>query len=607
MCGIIGVASKRNVASILLNGLKKLEYRGYDSSGMAIISPAHDVQLVRTVGKVGNLEVAISASDLKGGVGIAHTRWATHGEPSEINAHPQMSGDLAVVHNGIIENHAEIRVKLKKSGYTFHSDTDTEVIAHLIHKYESEGNNLLQSLQQASKELEGAYAVGVVSKTTPNEVVVVRKGSPLVIGIGIDENFIASDSLALLSHAGKLIYLEDGDSAVVSIENVQLFDLNGKKVVRNIQDVNEKDLGDAQKGEFNHFMLKEIFEQPIAIKETLEGRFNNGQVVRESFGYEAEKIFDSTKNVLIVACGTSYHAGLVAKYWIESIAKIPTSVEIASEFRYRETAINPGTLFVTISQSGETADTISALKKAKKMDFLKCLSICNVANSTLIREADFYILTRAGREIGVASTKAFTTQLVILLLLAQALDKNNKGNNNKISDQEWVDLLNSIDNVLDQMDDIKDLARCFLDKKSALFLGRGALYPIAQEGALKLKEISYIHAESYAAGELKHGPLALVDQHMPVVVVAPNDEMLKKVKSNLNEVHARRGTLFVFTDNHTMIDGSGIHVIKMPTINLLLTPILYTVSLQLLAYYVAVGKGTDIDQPRNLAKSVTVE
>lgn len=606
MCGIVGAISGRNVSQILVNGLKDLEYRGYDSAGVAIYDRESGIKLVRTVGKVKNLEKGLEQSPVKGMIGIAHTRWATHGEPAEHNAHPQVSKSLAVVHNGIIENHAELRDKLVAEGFSFASDTDTEVIAHLIESYFAKEKDILKAVQLSVKNLTGAYSIAVICEHDTSAIYVAKSGSPLVVGLGIDENFIASDELALDASVTKIVYLQDGEVAKISVNEVNVYSKSGNIIEPNVVEI-AREQTSTDKGAFKHYMLKEIFEQPTAIQSALEGRFIDNNIIIESFGYEA-KIFSQVESVFIVACGTSYHAGLVAKYWIESIVGIPCFVEIASEFKYRKVAIIKNSLFITISQSGETADTIAALSKAKDMQFLKTLSICNVANSTLARDSDMCVLTKAGREIGVASTKAFTSQLITLLLLALGMAKEKGNHYREIKSRTLNDLLNAIDLILTNHDHIKDLATLFLDKHSTLFLGRGSLYPIAEEGALKLKEISYIHAESYPAGELKHGPLALIDKNMPVVVVAPNDQMIKKIHSNLNEVSARRGELFVFTDSKDIIaNDKKTHIFSMPTIQEILNPILYTVPLQLLAYYVAVGKGTDVDQPRNLAKSVTVE
>ena len=610
MCGIVGAVAERNVTAILLEGLKRLEYRGYDSAGVAVFTNAGKLERTRRPGKVSELEQALAGEPLVGRLGIAHTRWATHGAPCERNAHPHFSGDLAVVHNGIIENHEVLREQLKGLGYVFTSDTDTEVIAHLLNHKLKDHSDLTTALKATVKELHGAYGLAVVSASQPDRVVAARSGSPLVIGLGLGENFLASDQLALRQVTDRFMYLEEGDIADIRRESVQIWDVNGNTVER--EAVQYRDGAEAaDKGEFRHFMLKEIHEQPAVVQRTLEGRLSQNQVLVNAFGPQAAELFAKVRNVQIVACGTSYHAGMVARYWLEELAGIPCQVEVASEFRYRKVVVQPDTLFVTISQSGETADTLAALRNAKELGFLASLAICNVSISSLVRESDLTLLTQAGREIGVASTKAFTTQLVGLLLLTLSLGQV-RGTLADGVEATLVEELRRLPTRLGEalaMDStVEKVAELFADKNHTLFLGRGAQYPVAMEGSLKLKEISYIHAEAYPAGELKHGPLALVDDDMPVVTVAPNNELLEKLKSNLQEVRARGGQLIVFADEKAgMTNGEGTHVINMPHIHDTLSPILYTIPLQLLSYYVAVLKGTDVDQPRNLAKSVTVE
>ena len=610
MCGIVGAVAERNITAILLEGLKRLEYRGYDSAGVAVFTNAGKLERMRRPGKVSELEQALLGEPLVGRLGIAHTRWATHGAPCERNAHPHFSGDLAVVHNGIIENHEVLREQLKGLGYVFTSDTDTEVIAHLLNHKLKDLGDLTVALKATVKELHGAYGLAVVSASQPDRVVAARSGSPLVIGLGLGENFLASDQLALRQVTDRFMYLEEGDIADIRRESVQIWDVNGQSVER--EAVQYRDGAEAaDKGEYRHFMLKEIHEQPAVVQRTLEGRLSQNQVLVNAFGPQAAELFAKVRNVQIVACGTSYHAGMVARYWLEELAGIPCQVEVASEFRYRKVVVQPDTLFVTISQSGETADTLAALRNAKELGFLASLAICNVSISSLVRESDLTLLTQAGREIGVASTKAFTTQLVGLLLLTLSLGQV-RGTLAEGVEATLVEELRRLPARLGEalaMDStVEKVAELFADKNHTLFLGRGAQYPVAMEGSLKLKEISYIHAEAYPAGELKHGPLALVDDDMPVVTVAPNNELLEKLKSNLQEVRARGGQLVVFADEKAgMTNGEGTHVINMPHINDTLSPILYTIPLQLLSYYVAVLKGTDVDQPRNLAKSVTVE
>ena len=610
MCGIVGAVAERNITAILLEGLKRLEYRGYDSAGVAVFTNDEKLERTRRPGKVSELELALEAEPLVGRLGIAHTRWATHGAPCERNAHPHFSGDLAVVHNGIIENHEALREQLKALGYVFTSDTDTEVIAHLLNHKLKDLHDLTVALKATVKELHGAYGLAVISAHQPDRLVAARSGSPLVIGLGLGENFLASDQLALRQVTDRFMYLEEGDIAEICRDSVHIWDVSGQAVER--ETVQYRDGAEAaDKGEFRHFMLKEIHEQPAVVQRTLEGRLSPNGVLVQAFGPKAAELFAKVRNVQIVACGTSYHAGMVARYWLEELAGIPCQVEVASEFRYRKVVVQPDTLFVTISQSGETADTLAALRNAKELGFLASLAICNVGISSLVRESDLTLLTQAGREIGVASTKAFTTQLVGLLLLTLSLGQV-RGTLSKDVEATLVEELRRLPARLGEalaMDStVEKIAELFAEKNHTLFLGRGAQFPVAMEGALKLKEISYIHAEAYPAGELKHGPLALVDNDMPVVTVAPNNELLEKLKSNLQEVRARGGQLIVFADEQAgMTNGEGTHVVHMPHIHDILSPILYTIPLQLLSYYVAVLKGTDVDQPRNLAKSVTVE
>jgi glucosamine--fructose-6-phosphate aminotransferase (isomerizing) len=617
MCGIVGAIAEREVREILLEGLKRLEYRGYDSAGLAFISPtpnalATQINTIKTVGKVNKLVSAVFKSKAKasGRIGIAHTRWATHGKPSVANAHPHLSGaDIALVHNGIIENYEALRVELRKAGYTFDTDTDTETIAHLIHANRVGGKvSLLSAVKKMVKRLDGAYGLCVIDNTEPDKLVVARSGSPLVIGVGIGENFVASDPLALGQVTDRFIYLEEGDIAQVERESITIWH-KGKKVNRPTTTVAHQ-TADSDKGRYEHFMLKEIYEQPRVIQDTLDGRVSKSSVLEQAFGINAPALFEKIKFVQIVACGTSSHAGLVAKYWFESIAKIPCQVDIASDYRYRDIIAQPDTLFVTISQSGETADTLAALRYAKKLDYVATLAICNVATSSLVRESDISMLTMAGQEIGVASTKAFTTQLAVLLVLAIVLARRTgltSAQEAKLV-KELHKLPGIVEKTLGLRKQIKAIAKQFSDKHHSLFLGRGIQYPVAKEGALKLKEISYIHAEAYPAGELKHGPLALVDSKMPVVAVAPNNDLLGKLKANLSEVSARGGKLFVFADESIGYQSEkGLKVINVPRCSEVLAPIVFTVPLQLLSYYVAITKGTDVDHPRNLAKSVTVE
>lgn len=617
MCGIVGAIAEREVREILLEGLKRLEYRGYDSAGLAFISPTSDsrattINTIKTVGKVNKLVTAAAKANARasGRLGIAHTRWATHGKPSVANAHPHMSGsDIALVHNGIIENYEALRVELKKAGYSFVTDTDTEAIAHLIHANRAGGKvSLVAAVKKTVKKLEGAYGLCVIDNTEPDKLVVARSGSPLVIGVGIGENFVASDPLALGQVTDRFIYLEEGDIAQVERQAITIWH-KGKKVSRPTTTVKHQ-TDDSDKGRYEHFMLKEIYEQPRVIKNTLDGRVSKTSVLEQAFGIKAPPIFDKINAVQIVACGTSSHAGLVAKYWFESIAKIPCQVDIASDYRYRDIIVQPNTLFVTISQSGETADTLAALRYAKKLGYVATLAVCNVATSSLVRESDISMLTMAGQEIGVASTKAFTTQLTILLVLSIVLARRtglSAAHEAKLV-KELHKLPSIVDKTLGLRKQIKTIAKQFSDKHHSLFLGRGIQYPVAKEGALKLKEISYIHAEAYPAGELKHGPLALVDSKMPVVAVAPNNDLLGKLKANLSEVSARGGKLFVFADESIGYQSEkGLKVINVPRCSEVLAPIVFTVPLQLLSYYVAITKGTDVDHPRNLAKSVTVE
>jgi glucosamine--fructose-6-phosphate aminotransferase (isomerizing) len=609
MCGIVGAVAQRNVSGILLEGLKRLEYRGYDSSGLAIISQSQ-LSRQRAVGKVAELELALKSDPFEGHMGIAHTRWATHGKPSVENAHPHMSGnDLAIVHNGIIENYEDLRKELIDLGYVFTSETDTEVVAHLIHHELKTAPDLLSAVTTAKTNLRGAYALCVIHNDYPGKIIATRMGSPLVIGVGIGEHYLASDQLALLQVTDRFIFLEEGDIVEVTQESLVIRDSAEKIVSRDIV-LYEHGHDSADKGEFRHYMMKEIYEQPKVVAATMEGRLSDKHVLAQAFGAEAGVIFDQVKNIQIVACGTSYHAGLVARYWIEDLAGIPCQVEVASEYRYRKHVISEGTLFITISQSGETADTLAALKQAKQSGFLAALAVCNVPGSSLVRESDLCIMTNAGPEIGVASTKAFTTQLVALLIASTALARRNGLTEDK--EIEIVTALRQLPKILSDVialdPQIAKLSEHFAEKHHSLFLGRGTQYPVAMEGALKLKEISYIHAEAYPAGELKHGPLALVDADMPVVTVAPNNDLLEKLKSNLQEVKARGGELFVFADENASISSDdGIHLMTIPSVNDYIAPIVYTIPLQLLSYHVAVLKGTDVDQPRNLAKSVTVE
>ncbi len=609
MCGIIGAVAARNAVPILMEGLRRMEYRGYDSAGVAVLDQQR-LQRLRAVGKVKALQASLEAAPISGAVGIAHTRWATHGVPTTENAHPHMSRDgIAIVHNGIIENHEALRTELKSIGYDFTSETDTEVVAHRIHHHLAASSGLFEAVRKTVAELQGAFALAVISESDPDCLVIAREGCPAVVGLGEQENFVASDVSALLPVTRRFMFLEEGDVAEIRRASVIIRDAKGEKVSRAIF---ESDLqpDSVERGSYRHFMLKEIHEQPLAISQTLEERIAGGRLLDAAFGPKASAIFKQVKTVHIAACGTSYHAGLIAAHFIEHVCRIPARVEIASEYRYRNPVIGPDTLFVTISQSGETADTLAALRNAKQAGYLATLTVCNIAESTMVRASDLVLLTRAGPEIGVASTKAFTTQLTALAMLTVALAKHGAG---AAQERELVSQLLQLPGLVEKtlkLDPaIQQLAESFADKRHALFLGRGPLQAIALEGALKLKEISYIHAEGYAAGELKHGPLALVDEHMPVIAVAPNNELLEKLKSNLHEVRARGGKLIVFADpNAGMRSEEGITVIQMPAhATALQSAVVFAIPMQLLAYHVAVLKGTDIDQPRNLAKSVTVE
>ncbi|MCG7548807.1 glutamine--fructose-6-phosphate transaminase (isomerizing) [Pseudoalteromonas sp. Of7M-16] len=606
MCGIVGAVAERPVNRILIEGLKRLEYRGYDSAGVAL-SNVGVLNTVKAVGKVANLAAALERAEVKGTTGIAHTRWATHGGVTEANAHPHLSNEqIALVHNGIIENHEALRHALTEDGYAFLSDTDTEVMVHLIHQLRQQHGSLLESVQAATKQLEGAYGTVVFDKENDNEIIVARSGSPLVIGLGLGENFIASDQLALLPVTRSFIFLEEGDVARITRDTVEIFDIEGNPVEREVVESNITQ--DASgKGEYRHYMLKEIYEQPLAVRNTLEGRLENDRVAIDAFGDSANQIFKDVKHVQIIACGTSYHSGMVARYWLEQLAGVSCNVEIASEFRYRESFVHENSLLVTISQSGETADTLAALRLAKEQGYMASMTICNVPGSSLVRESDLAFMTKAGAEIGVASTKAFTTQLVGLLMLTASIAQE-KGRDQSVIVNAIKTLPNKLEEALSMAEGIEALAEEFADKHHSLFLGRGSQYPIAMEGALKLKEISYIHAEAYAAGELKHGPLALIDADMPIIVVAPNNELLEKLKSNVEEVRARGGIIYVFADKDSAFSSDDtMRVMNVNHVEDIIAPVVYTIPLQLLSYYVAVIKGTDVDQPRNLAKSVTVE
>lgn len=610
MCGIVGGVAERHIVHILLEGLKRLEYRGYDSAGVALLEASGELKRERQVGKVQNLADAVAKSAVDGITGIAHTRWATHGGVTQANAHPHISNNqIALVHNGIIENHETLRAELQALGYEFTSQTDTEVIAHLVNEKRKSTTSLLAAVQQTVKALHGAYGTVIMEPSNPDRIVVARSGSPLVIGLGMGENFVASDQLALLPVTRRFIFLEEGDVAEITRSEVNIFDLDGNPVEREIIESNvTHDAGD--KGQYRHYMLKEIHEQPMAVRNTLVNRINQDTVIEEYLGENAANILQGIDHVQIIACGTSYHSGMVARYWLESLANVSCNVEIASEFRYRKSFVPKNSLIVTISQSGETADTLAALRLAKEIGYKASLTVCNVPGSSLVRESDLAVMTNAGAEIGVASTKAFTTQLVALLMLTAALGKQ-KGMSEQVQKQivsALSSLPSKLEETLQMSEGIEKLAEEFADKHHSLFLGRGEQYPIAMEGALKLKEISYIHAEAYAAGELKHGPLALIDAEMPIIVVAPNNDLLEKLKSNVEEVRARGGILYVFADKDAQFKGDDtMRVMEVPHVDELVAPIVYTIPLQLLSYYVAVIKGTDVDQPRNLAKSVTVE
>ncbi len=609
MCGIVGAVAERNVTPILLEGLRRLEYRGYDSAGIAVLNKNECIDRVRRVGKVENLGDSIQQQPLNGFTGIAHTRWATHGEPSEQNAHPHICNNkIAVVHNGIIENHAQLREQQKNNGFSFTSETDTEVVVHQIEHYKKQGMDLLAAVKQSLDDFEGAYALGVVAVDEPGRLITTRSGSPLVIGVGFGEYFIASDVAALLPVTSRFIFLQEGDMADIRKDSLTIYNKNGEVVEREIS-TSELSADSVSRGKYRHYMLKEIHEQPSVLLEALEGRLYDGKVMDTAFGSEAAEIFDQVKQVQIIACGTSYHAGMVARYWLESLAGIPCNVEVASEFRYRQPVIAEDTLVVTISQSGETADTLAALRNLQDKTKYS-LSICNVPESSLVRESKLVLMTRAGPEIGVASTKAFTTQLLGLMLLTCALGRRH--NLNEDTEKKLLAELTTLPAIIEKVladNPIEHWSENFKDTLNALFLGRGMQYPIAMEGALKLKEISYIHAEAYAAGELKHGPLALVDPEMPIIAVAPKDGLEDKLKSNLMEVIARSGEVYLFADERLDVSDLGdmCHVITIPAISAELAPILYSIPMQLFSYHVAVRKGTDVDQPRNLAKSVTVE
>ncbi|WP_100157812.1 glutamine--fructose-6-phosphate transaminase (isomerizing) [Proteus columbae] len=608
MCGIVGAVAQRDIAEILIEGLRRLEYRGYDSAGLAVVDNDCKMTRLREAGKVQMLAEEAEKTQVIGGTGIAHTRWATHGEPCEDNAHPHVSGTIAVVHNGIIENYQELKAELIKKGYQFASQTDTEVIAHLVNWEQRQGGTLREVVQRVIPQLRGAYGTVIMDSRTPELLVAARSGSPLVVGLGVGENFLASDQLALLPVTRRFIYLEEGDIVEVTRRHVHIFDVNGEEVVRDTIESNvQYDAGD--KGVYRHYMQKEIYEQPLAIKNTLEGRLQAEGINLSELGPKAEGILSQVEHIQIVACGTSYNAGMVSRYWFESLAGIPCDVEIASEYRYRKPATRRNSLLITLSQSGETADTLAALRLSKELGYLSSLAICNVAGSSLVRESEFVLMTKAGAEIGVASTKAFTTQLTVLLMLVAYMGriKGVAALEHDVSTALHA-LPSRIESMLSKDKVIEALAEDFSEKSHALFLGRGDQYPIAVEGALKLKEISYIHAEAYAAGELKHGPLALIDADMPVIIIAPNNELLEKLKSNIEEVRARGGLLYVFADQDAGFEeNETMKLISLPHVEELIAPIFYTVPLQLLSYHVALIKGTDVDQPRNLAKSVTVE
>ncbi|MBJ2118715.1 glutamine--fructose-6-phosphate transaminase (isomerizing) [Proteus penneri] len=608
MCGIVGAVAQRDIAEILIEGLRRLEYRGYDSAGLAVVDNDCKMTRLREAGKVQMLAEEAEKTQVIGGTGIAHTRWATHGEPCEDNAHPHVSGTIAVVHNGIIENYQELKAELIKKGYQFASQTDTEVIAHLVNWEQRQGGTLREVVQRVIPQLRGAYGTVIMDSRTPELLIAARSGSPLVVGLGVGENFLASDQLALLPVTRRFIYLEEGDIVEITRRHVHIFDVNGNEVNRDTIESNvQYDAGD--KGVYRHYMQKEIYEQPLAIKNTLEGRLKSDSIDLSELGPKAEEILSKVEHIQIVACGTSYNAGMVSRYWFESLAGIPCDVEIASEYRYRKPATRRNSLLITLSQSGETADTLAALRLSKELGYLSSLAICNVAGSSLVRESEFVLMTKAGAEIGVASTKAFTTQLTVLLMLVAYMGRI-KGVATLEHDVSTAlhALPSRIESMLSKDKLIEALAEDFSEKSHALFLGRGDQYPIAVEGALKLKEISYIHAEAYAAGELKHGPLALIDADMPVIIIAPNNELLEKLKSNIEEVRARGGLLYVFADQDAGFEeNETMKLISLPHVEELIAPIFYTVPLQLLSYHVALIKGTDVDQPRNLAKSVTVE
>ena len=612
MCGIVGAVAQRDVSGILLEGLRRLEYRGYDSAGIAVVNANHELKRIRSLGKVKELVAKVEQDSIPGGLGIAHTRWATHGKPSVNNAHPHVSGSVALVHNGIIENYSDIKTKLIAKGFKFESETDTEALVHLIAFNKRTTPNLLAAVQKTVKEIRGAYGTVIIDSQEPNHLIAARSGSPIVIGLGIGENFVASDPSALLPVTRRFIFLQEGDIADITRFSISIYDQNGHVVER---PVTESELlnDDNVKGNYRHFMQKEIYEQGTAISNTLENRLTDNKICAEAFGAEAPAIFKKVENIRIIACGTSYHAGLIARQWFEEYLDISTQVEIASEFRYRKSVKAPNTLFVTLSQSGETADTLAALRLAKEQGYMSSLAICNVPDSSLVRESELVFLTRAGREIGVASTKAFTTQLIALLLLMGAIGSI-KGILTAEAEQDLIKSIKSVSGSINEVlkldASIEKLSLEFVNRHNSLFLGRGSLFPVALEGALKLKEISYIHAEGYAAGELKHGPLALIDSDMPVIVVAPKNDLFEKLKSNIEEVAARGGILYVFKGRDIDFgdnDSSNIRCIDVPEVDDLIAPIVYTVPLQLLAYHVAIIKGTDVDQPRNLAKSVTVE
>ena len=610
MCGIVGAVAGRNIVPVLVEGLRRLEYRGYDSAGIACVDGNGALALRRAVGKVADLEKKLETAPLSGNIGVAHTRWATHGGVTEANAHPHLSGGrVAVIHNGIIENFAELKAELTAKGYEFKSETDTEVAAHLIHENLRQGADIVEAVRLAARRFTGAYALLVFDKDDPERIVVSRVASPLVIGLGRGENFVASGVPALLPVTQRFIYLEQGDLAEIRRDSVRVFDADGRAIERQVHET-AMTVEAAEKGPYRHFMLKEIFDQPVALAETLQGRVSESRVLPAALGPKAEALLGTIRHMHIVACGTSYHAGLVGRYWIESLAGIPCQVEIASEYRYRRIVVPEGTLFVTLSQSGETADTLEALRLAKTSGYAGTLAICNSAHSSMVRESDLVMLTQAGPEIGVASTKAFTTQLLSMLLVTLMLARRRGLAAEKEAElvRHLYHVAAAVEEALEMNEVLKRLAEDFAEKEHTLFLGRGPMWPIAMEGALKLKEISYVHAEAYAAGELKHGPLALVDEDMPVVVVAPSNELLDKLKSNMQVVRARGGKLYVIADSASGIESEeGVTVIAMPHVDRLIAPIVYTVPLQLLAYHVAVLKGTDVDQPRNLAKSVTVE